>query len=102
MRSKDRRNRIDPIPTDFSANGLANRSSRIVSAQIPLIRLLIFKTDEEVISGQALRKLQNLTNDTGESGRKQELKKKEWNGIGTKQVVWFTVQECIRFRLKKC
>ncbi|GFT44551.1 hypothetical protein TNCV_2808051 [Trichonephila clavipes] len=30
--------------------------------------------------------------------REQELKKK--NGIGTKQAVWFTVQECIEIRLK--
>ncbi|GFV85339.1 hypothetical protein TNCV_929681 [Trichonephila clavipes] len=40
------------------------------------------------------------TNDTDESGRKQELQKKGTRNRNKTRLVWFTVHECMRNRLK--
>ncbi|GFV33237.1 hypothetical protein TNCV_3948911 [Trichonephila clavipes] len=48
--------------------------------------------------GQVLRNLHATCQSDERHGRERTgagAEKKEWNGIGTKQAVWFTVQECI-------
>ncbi|GFW61178.1 hypothetical protein TNCV_434021 [Trichonephila clavipes] len=50
---------------------------------------------------QTRRRGKTGQNDAKERGREQELKKKQWNGIGSKQIVWNLVYECLENRLKK-
>ncbi|GFT97397.1 hypothetical protein TNCV_4838211 [Trichonephila clavipes] len=55
------------------------------------------------ILGQELRKLHATCHNDERHCRERTgagAEKKEWNGIGAKHAVWFTVQECIEIRLK--
>ncbi|GFW47762.1 hypothetical protein TNCV_2829501 [Trichonephila clavipes] len=47
-----------------------------------------------------LGEMVRTTNDTDESGRKQELQKKGTRNRNKTRLVWFTVHECMRNRLK--
>ncbi|GFT19652.1 RNA-directed DNA polymerase from mobile element jockey [Trichonephila clavipes] len=96
--------------TDWKVKVNASKSACLMFTRRP--RLPVGLTPVQIFGqpvpwGQVLRNLHatclaRTTNDTGESGREQELKKAmEWNGNGTEQVVWIIVHECIEDLSKK-